>query len=270
MNKIKKQFKDFWLYFRLTKYGVNLSDGETVKRYIPVLMGVIAGIFVAFIQFLITKNQSGISFTFGVMFLPFACGSAIGSGMATCQKPSLIAAAPFTPKQRMVFSYLATLLRAVIIYVIAMAAFLLVILVAGCLISIAVGEWVLVIDSGFISEFVAPTPYEVAFRFLFCAFYFFSYLAICNTDRAKYRNIATACFFFGVLILSTVLTNVCGYAMQSFSSFRQYFFFSIDMAEGLNALTHPWIVILVLSILTAGSIAASVFTTIKRFKSSDI
>lgn len=261
MNKIKKQFKDFISYYRLCKYGANTSDGETVKIYIPVIFCAVASMMLMLLQFYIARVHSGgvLSCSIEVFFIAFLCGGAIYIGIVTRYKPSQLGVAPFTPRQRVIFSYITALVKATVLFVICFAVMLLALFLAGCFISAVLGEFVFAVE-GYINESTVYTsPYAHLFNFLLGAIFFFAYFAICNIDRAKYRNIAAVSFAVGMVILSTVFANVCGAGT-----------FLMDINYCLDSLKYPWILFLVQGVLVVAAFIVSVFVTIKRFKSSEI
>ena len=259
MNKIKKQFKDFISYYKLCKYGANISEEETVISYIPVILCIIASMTSMLMQFYVKTYIEGyVSLSFEVIFIVCASGAAMNIGMVTRPKSSLISVAPFTPKQRIVFSYLAALVKAVVLFVLSFAAILLAVFIGGCIFSVVEGSFVFGGDmSGCVDYTSRYTP---VFYFLSCVIFFFAYFAICNINRAKYRNIAAVCFAVGMIILSTVLVNVYEHGAKLIT----------EINYCLDGLKYPWIVFVVQSVLAVGAIVASVFATIKRFKSSKI
>ena len=180
-------------------------------------------------------------------------------GMVTCQKPSQLSVAPFTPKQRIVFSYLAALVKAMVVFVLFFAVLILAVILAGLFISAVSGEFVFVVEGNINESIVYTSRYTPAFNFLAGVIFFFAYFAICNMNRAKYRNIAAISFAVGMVILSTVFINVCKAGV-----------FVTEINSCLDNLKYPWVVYFVQGALAAGAIVASVFSTINRFKSSSI
>lgn len=268
MDKIKKQFKDFKNYYKLIRYGVNIGNGETFKSYLPVLICLIIGIMVAYIQFLVERFSGGFSIPMDVFILPFFIGATIGIGVVTLQKPSLISVAPFTPKQRKVFSYLAIFLRAIIIYVITVVAIIGVMFLVACIFSLYLGEFVFVVEGGLADSIVLPSPYEESFRMLFCATYFFATVAICNIGRATYRNIACISFTVATFIISFIFTAVNGYLMDIASETYVTYYFTIDLKAYFEFSKYPWISIVFLSITTVAAFILSVISVNRRFKNT--
>lgn len=267
MNRIKKQFKDFCNYYKLTRCGVN-SDGNTIRSYIPVYLCTIVGILLAYIQFMVSRGENAFSLSLVIMFLPFICGMVIGTGMINNRKTSLLSVSLFSPTQRIVFSYITTFVRALVFFVLYLVMFFAIFFIIGCIISLFVGEFVFVVEEDYVSPIARLSPYASAFKALFSVMYVFALMAICNMPRTKYRNVAALSFSFGVLVYSCIITNVCGYAMQEENNLA--FFFMIDINSGLAALKYPWIVIVVQGVLALIAIAVSLYTTIKCFKSSEI
>lgn len=261
MDIIKKQFKDFISYYKLCRYGANTSDGETVKSYIPVIFCIFASMMLMLIQFFIVRVHSDgvLSCPLEVFLIVFLCGGAMNIGIVTRYKPSLFGVAPFTPRQRVVFSYIAALVKSVIFFVVSVAVIIVSLFLAGCFISAVLGEFVFVVED-YISESIEYTSrYAHLFNLLLGAIFFFAYFAICNIDRAKYRNIAAVSFAVGMVILSTVLANICEAGT-----------FLTDINYCLDNLRYPWILFLVQGVLAIAAFIASAFVTIKRFKSSEI
>ncbi|MDE7163780.1 MAG: hypothetical protein K2O44_06920 [Clostridia bacterium] len=261
MNKIKKQFKDFISYYKLCKYGVNLSDGETVKSYIPVIVCIFASMLFMLLQFHIQRVQSAGVFAFSIeiFYIVFLCGGAMNIGITTRNKPSMLGVAPFTPRQRVIFSYIAALVKATVVFVMCFAVMIFALFIAGCLISAVLGEFIFVVENDFSEVMVYSSRYTPAFNILLGVIFFFAYFAICNIDRAKYRNIAAVCFAVGMVILSTVFAYVCTPGAVI-----------MDINDCLDSLKYPWVVFIVQGVLAVGAIVASVFATIRRFKSSRI
>ena len=261
MNKIKKQFKDFISYYKLCKYGVNFSDGETVKSYIPVIVCIFASMLFMLLQFHIQRveTEGVLAFSIGIFYIAFLCGGAMNIGITTRNKPSLLGVAPFTPRQRVIFSYIAALVKATVVFVIFFAAMMFALFLAGCCLSVVWGEFEFVIDGYITESTLDASGYVHLFNVLLGIIFFFAYFAICNIDRAKYRNIAAVSFAVGMVILSTVFANVCTPGAVI-----------MDINDCLDSLKYPWVVFLVQGVLAVGAIVASVFATIKRFKSSRI
>ncbi len=274
MDKIKKQFKDFWAYCRLLKYGANQTDKTNIRKMIVVMM-------VAFVCGMIILGQiasSGGALRFTIFPL-FLCAMSIATGIVTSSvyRPSLIGVSPYTPKQRIIFSYLATLLRAIIITVIwtlAMIAFILVIALIAFVIS---GENIFVAEEGAESVARVISTYGYVHEVLIWIIFAFSAYAISHLNSKKVRNIVLVCFFVGIEILVLILVNSCGFAKQNYDiatgvndGVREVFFLGSDVAVTIAYLARPWVVIVVEAVLAVAAIAASVYCSVQRYKSSKI
>lgn len=269
MDKIKKQFKDFWTYFRLLKYGVNASDRTKFRRYIFLIIAV------AICSVIILSQVSMDGFS-AVIYLPvFICGLAVSTGVVTAFRPSLIGVAPYTPKQRIVFSYLATLLRGIIAAILWAAIIITFMLVIALFVFIFTGTSVFVEDEESVTRIVGA--YGRAHEVLFWVFLCFSAYAIAHIDGKKARNITLICFFVGLEILVLILVNYCGFAKQSYeiamgtnNGLKGYFFLGSDVAVNIAYLAKPWVVIVVEAVLAVAAFAASLLTSFLRYRSSKI
>ncbi|MDE6690785.1 MAG: hypothetical protein K2K04_02335, partial [Clostridia bacterium] len=141
MDKIKKQFKDFWAYYRLLRYGANASDRAAYRKFLPLILVIVIGAMIIVTQ----VSSSGDTFRFS-MFLPFLCGMSIATGKVTAFRPSLIGVSPYTPKQRIAFSYIATLIRTVIATVIWTVFMIVLMLLLALVVFVLTGENVFVAE----------------------------------------------------------------------------------------------------------------------------
>lgn len=273
MDKIKKQFKDFLTYFRLLKYGANSTDKANYRKFVPLMIAVFFGIMVIL-------GQMSPSYTLRfTMFLPFLCGTAIATGVVTspAYQPSLLGVSPYTPRQRIVFSYLATLLRAIIFTLIWTAAMIAIILIIALFAFAFTGENVFVAEEGTGNAVRAISSYGNAHEVLSWAFMIFAAYTISHINSKKVRNIATVCLFVGAEILVLLLVNACGFAEQRYlietgvnDGVTNAFFFGSEVSVTIDYLAQPWIVIVVEAVLCVAAIAASVYTSVLRYKSSKI
>lgn len=263
-SKIKKQFKDFLLYYKLTKVGANASDGSVFKSNAVLFFSVIVVCAFTFILFLINTESDVISISGFVYFIPFASGAAIGSGMLTTIKPSMLSVSPFTPRQRVVFCYLAAIVRAIALFLFSLVCVIIALLLIGCISSLVEGRWVFVAELDGVVEY-DTSVYESMFMLLLGIIFFFSFLAIGHMDNMKHRNISAILFVAVTLTLSLIVVNICGDAM-GYTSFR----FGINLTDGFNAMRAPWAVLIVEAVFAALAIAASVFFVRKRFASTEI
>lgn len=269
MDKIKKQFKDFWTYCKLLKYGANASDKASYRKFFALGIGVVVCVM------LILGQLSSSSDTLRTdIFMPFMCGMAIATGIVTSYRPSLLGIAPYTPKQRVVFSYLATLLRGIVITILWLVAMIVIGLVFALLIFIFTGENILVVEDS--AERVL-SAYGNAHEVLIWVILVFSMYAISHLNSRKARNIAAVCFFAGVEILVLILVNACGFAKLRYEldaglndGLRPFFFLGSDVAVTIDYLAHPWVVIVVEAVLSVAAFGASLYASILRYKSGKI
>ncbi|MDE6690784.1 MAG: hypothetical protein K2K04_02330, partial [Clostridia bacterium] len=105
----------------------------------------------------------------------------------------------------------------------------------------------------------------------------FSAYAISHLNSKKARNISLICLFVGLEILALVLVNACGFAKQNYDieigtndGLRQAFFLGSDVAVTIDYLAHPWVVIVVEAVLCVAAVAASLYCSVLRYKSSKI
>lgn len=273
MDKIKKQFKDFWTYFRLLRYGANASDKTNYRKFLPMIIVIVVCGFVIL-------GQISAPYSLRIsMFLPFLCGVSIATGKVTSSafSPSLIGVSPYTPKQRIVFSYLATLLRAIIITVI-WTVFMIVIMLLMALIAFVIsGENVFVAKESAESAAREISAYGYAHEFLLWIMCAFSAYAISHLNSKKVRNIAVICFLVGLEILVLILVNACGLAEQEYNiaagindGLVRKFWFASEVSVTIGYLAQPWVVIVVEAVLCVAAIAASVYASVMRYKSSKI
>ena len=269
MNKLKKQFKDFWTYCRLLKYGVNASEKTSVRQYFPFIFGFIVGVCIILGQ----GSSSGTYFRVSA-FMPLMAGVAIATGLTTAYKPSLIGVAPYTPRQRVVFSYISTLVRGIILTVFWTVCMIVVILFFAFVAFIISGENLLVVEE---SVLPAVGAYGNAHEALFWVILVFAAYAISHLNGKKARYITLVCFFVGLEILTLVLVNLCGRAEQAHliatgvnDGLVKEFFMSSDVSVTIDYLAHPWAVIVVEGVLAAAAFAASLYASIMRYKSSKI
>ncbi|MCM1437845.1 MAG: hypothetical protein NC131_01350 [Roseburia sp.] len=270
MDKIKKQFKDFWAYYRLLRYGANSSNKGEYKRILP--LGFIFAIGIVNIIPQITVS------IYSANIFVFLCIMAVSTGLVTSYRPSLIGVSPFTPRQRVIFSYLATLIRAIVITVIWMA------FLAAITLLIALIAFVFSGENIFITEESAPhvaarvvcacgRAHEVLFWLILA----FSMYAISHLNSNKARIISAVCFFVGLEILALGLVNACEFARQGYDiasgindGLIESFFLFSDVPVTVEYLAHPWVVPVVEACLTAAAFAASLYTSVMRYKSGKI
>ncbi len=272
MDKIKKQFKDFWTYYRLLRYGANASDKSGYKKFIILIMILAFGIIIVMGQI----SSAGTTLRTSV-FLPVLGCSAVATGVVTAYRPSLLNVSPFTPRQRIVFSYLATLLRAIIITVIWTVGMIVLMLFLALIVFVITGENVFVVEESAENAVRAISSYGYAHEILTWILFAFSAYAISHIDSRKVRNIVLVCFFAGLEIAVLILVNACGFAKQNYDIAAgvnqgrvNAFFFGSDVAVTIGYLASPWVVIVVEAVLAVAAIAASLYASVMRYKSSKI
>lgn len=255
MDKVKKQFRDFWSFYKLAYLGVDYKDTAKSLGFVYALVFITA--FLSILHFNMFSVY-GFVLVLGIL--------ATNMGRATCDKTSLISVAPFTPVQRIVFSYLTILLN-VIFFAAAVSAIGLIVVSIIALVNFSIsGENVF--SNGTLEEIVSPNTAGVAV--LFCAIIFFASLALSHIDKRKTRNIAAGVFFAVNEAIILTITNVCGFAAQRNSGKMQIFFMSFDMNKELDKLAHPWIVLVILGVVAAVLFGVSLYLIIKRHRSSKI
>lgn len=259
MGKIKKQFKDFWQYFRLIQRGAGTAEaGRHIRGYIPAFIIIIVAL-------ILTSTQMGLTFT--IMHGVFI-GSAMGVGITTAVKPSALSVAPFSPKQRVVFSFFSTLLMAIIasffIFAISMVFVLFIAFIAFC------------VDGENIFESALPaeniSAYGYSFAILVFILFFFVTYAIFHLERKRNVVIASAVFLAVMVIFTLVMTNLCSNAIAQYHNPQPEFHFSsyANVPDLIVFLSLPWLPILILCIMNALAIAGSIVLSIKRFKSDKV
>lgn len=255
MDKVKKQFRDFWAFYKLAYLGVDYKDTAKSLGFVYALVFITA--FLSILHFNMFSVY-GFVLVLGIL--------AANMGRATCDKTSLISVAPFTPAQRIVFSYLTILLNVIFFAAAVSAIGLVVISIIALVTFCTTGENVFL--DGTFEEPVSSNAVGVAV--LFCAIIFFASLALSHIDKRKTRNIAAGVFFAVNEAIILTITNVCGFAAQRNSGKKQIFFMSFDMNKELDKLAHPWIVLVILGVVAAVLFGVSLYLIIKRHRSSKI
>ena len=262
MEKIKKQCKAFWNYFRLMRCGANNADTtKSMRRWMPALIITLIGLMTVFAQTFIE-----ISF-----YAEWFIAAAIITGVTTSMRPSALSVAPFSPKQRIVFSFLSTLLMAliitVIIFIVQLVFFCIIAFIAFCVDGenlFAMGETA-----------ESYSAYGNAFILLMLTLFFFAAYAIFHLEKGRNITIASIVFFAVMEIFTLIMTNVCGNAWIQDAigipenSYYQ-FYGAANVPAIIGELAQPWVPILVLCIANVLAIAAAVLLTIRRFKSDKI
>lgn len=268
MNKIKSQFKSFWAYFRLTRYGVPNDANAGLRQNIFLLLGAIATVLAVMFQTSIGENF--FIFDFSVAFF---VGAAVGVGIATSVKPSLLSVAPFSPKQRVIFSYLSAVLTGIITFVFYVVALLLFGLVIAFFAYVSTGTNIFLYEDE--EVMMTGSGWYKAFSVLYSVYMFFTAYAIANINRKKYRNIATVVWFAVTEILTLVLINCCAdaYYRNVFPDSgvrRNRIVTFMFLYEEYDYLAHPWVPVLIIGVITAIAIGLSIWLSIRRHRSGKV
>lgn len=260
MDSIKKQFKDFWAYFRLCRWGY---DQRHFKRgFIPLIFAVVFGTMVPFMQMSISDGSSRI--TFNLLLFMFV-GASFGMGLATSHRPTLLSVAPFTPKQRVVFSYLTILLQTLIfavIYFVIMIAFL---AFLALVYFVFWGENIFVISND--PEYAGALYYSAngeSMQILFMMLNAFSIYAATNLKRNKSRCWAVAGFYAGYEIFTLAVVNGVSRALGG-----THFRLAGDVWYWVDSLADGWFATVILAVLVAIAFALSVVLSVRRHKSEN-
>lgn len=267
MNKIKSQFKCFWAYFRLMRYGVPNDANTGFRQNIFLLLGAIATVLAVMFQ----TGLGGDFFIFDFS-VAFFVGAAIGMGIATSIKPSLLSVAPFSPKQRVIFSYLSAVLTGIITFVFYVVALLVFGLVIAFFAYVSTGTNIFLYEDE--EVMMTGSGWYNAFSVLYSVYMFFTAYAISNINRKKYRNLATLAWFAITEVLTLVLINCCAdaYYRSAFpdgTGRNRIVTFSF-LYEEYDYLAHPWVPVLIISILATAVIGLSIWLSIKRHRSGKV
>lgn len=260
MNKVKKQFKDFWSFYRLTNYGWNTRGN--LREMITPLIIIVACMFLSFIHF---SNAQAYPIIF--------CGCMIAwyAGRSTYDRTSLLAVAPFTPAQRCVFTVFTMILNMVFFLAGVTVGSIVVILIAALLVFMFTGENAFVIEST--TETLEKVPVSsvgvwlitiMGLAVLFAAF------ALTHIDDKKLRNGASLVFLVIFEIISLIIVNVCGFDDQRGSGVIQRFFFNSPVLYTAHSLKYPWALLTLAGVFAGAMLIAAVWFLIKRHKSTKL
>ena len=252
MKAFKQQIKDFFNFYRLTWRGINYKERATAG-YGPIYAMIFALIILCTIQI-----GDG-----GEFFMFFAALAAGLVGAATSVRPSLLSVAPFTDRQRIIFSFLSAVVNAIIFYLCLVLFVGFVVLFVAFMVFCMTGENVFVfgLDTPEIEVFYG-SPYYDGFYFLLVAFFFFATLAITMIDKRKLRNTVGGCFVGGMEVFFLIIVNICGNVGRE----KPTFFFFDQIEYSMAYLSAPWALLVVMGVMLAVAIFFAVFLTIKRFK----
>lgn len=258
MKTLKRQFKEFWLYFRCVRKGVYNGYGALSKwNFIAFFL-----VILAVIMFSTQTGLSDSGFSYNLLHASFM-GAALGVGLTAAIKPSLLSVAPFSPKQRVVFGYISTALMAIICCVVWIAFMLAFFSVIGLFAFIFTGENIFVVSE----DIIKKSEYYEGWNILFGLYMWLSVYAISFLQGAKRRNIVFAVWFAVTEALILVLVNVCNTAAQSGAG---KFLFSAPVYEQIDCLALPWLPVLITGILAALAFAASLASSIIFFRTKKL
>lgn len=265
MQAIKKQFKDFWLYFRCFNKGISSTSNSSSAMWFKENGFMLFALIVSVIFFTVHLNGSLNTFTFNIP-MAFLAGAAFGVGASARIKPSLMSVAPFSPKQRVVFSYLSAELMAIICMVFYTLFIILIMCIIALLAFVFSGENIFVI-----SENVTHTSANFDLFVLFYMLYVWaSVYAISHIKRRKYRNIAMAVWAVVTEALLLLFVNICNSLFLKQSGAAYEFAFMVELNDAINSLALPWLPALIMSLLALAAFAVSLVTSIRFYRSSDI
>ncbi len=264
MKAIKRQFKEFWLYFKCYKRGINVgTDGAVFKGNLFVIIVLVFSV----VMFSSQIGTSANGFTFNI-FHAFFIGAAFGIGACARIKPSFMSVAPFSPKQRIVYSYLSTVLIAIISCILWTIFVILFMALIGFFVFVASGENIFVISE----DIIKKSDYYTGLDILFGLYMWLSVYAMSFIPRLKHRNIAFPVWFAVTEALVLVLVNVCNQAWAAQAGIEAYsgFMFATDIANQIEYLALPWLPVLITGLLALGAFAASLITSIRFFRTTEI
>lgn len=256
MKAIKRQFVDFFNYFRMFRCcGINSNAnrhklGRTIVAYI---------FFFVALSLIMMQSGDFVNFFFGAMV-----GGALGVCLQSSVRPSALSIAPFSPAQRVIFNFLCALIMA-LIWTLAITLFsFIVVLLLALLVFAVMGENVFVVEASSpeAAEYVY-SGYGVAYILLLSVFVYFAIYAICNLKTGRAKVISGVSLLVLLEIFSLIMVNLFDKDLYTFYMFR----FAADVPLHITELAHPWVPILILSVASALALAAAVFLSIRRFKS---
>lgn len=244
--------------------GVNAGNSGNA------LKGNLFAFGVLLFSFIMLSTQTGISstgFLYNILH-GFFIGAAFGVGVNARIKPSFTSVAPFSPKQRIVYSYLSTILVAIIACVFWTVITMAFAGIIGLIAFLASGENIFIASEDIIKKSAYYNGYDV----LFGLYMWLSVYALSFIPRTKYRNIAFAVWFAVNEALALVLVNVCyqAYAAQAGMEAYRGFMFAAPIYEQMDYLAHPWVLLLIMGILAAAAFAASLVMSIRYFRTTKI
>ena len=258
MNKIKKQFKDFWNFYRLLNYGYNVRESNRSMGvcYLIAALCAVASML----------HFGSASFSILVVFLVIVWSV----GRATFDKTSFISLSPFTPAQRVAFTYLTILFSAVLFAVLIAAVTLVLISVIALIVFCIDGSNFFVTEKIFAKFGALTFTTGGGILALTYAILALSTLALVHIDNKKIRNIVSVSFGVSYEVMLLIIANVCGFAAQRGQGVIKPFFFMVNLYEAADKLNYPWITFTVLGALSAAAFGVALWLVIKRFGSTKL
>ena len=256
---LKRQLKEFWAYHRLTNYSTATTiDKGFVRSDALFFVAMTIGFVIFCFQFNIVSGALIIEL-FPIMILLVG----ISMGISTRNKTALVNVAPFTPRQRVVFSVLVTLFRAVVACVMVLVVSVIFVLIVALIAYLATGENIFATSE----EIVKLSAYQNWLSVLFYAFLICSAFALSHINKSRSRTIATAVYLAVTFLLLIIANSVIGTIVVG-GAFKVRVV--ANLLDWVNDLAHPWILVLIMSILTALSLASAIYFLIARHKSSKL
>lgn len=262
MNKVKNFFKDFWNFYRLTGNGLNLkAQGRRFSSFSLIL---VLSFLTSMLSMIHLDSSELFAFCLAASFI------AMNIGQVSYDKTALFSVAPFSPRQRVVFTYLTVLLNALafvaIVTVFGWAIVLIWALIAFCVSGENIFVTQLFTEEN--AEYVSANGAGVLI--LLFVILFFGTLALSHINNNKCRAVAAVSFFAANEILALSIANACGFAAQRGQGVIQNFFGSVDIMTTVDKLDYPWLLLTVLGVLAALSVGLSLWLVIRRHKSSNL
>lgn len=245
MDKIKKWFKEFWLFVRLQNIGANCVTYRNKSWRWGFLVAILS-VEICLIQ--IEGNFA--AFALMPMLFVYSIGVIMNA------KPSLYAVTPFTSKQRVAYSYLYAILESL--------AFFLVLAIFGN-IAFAISALVTYIVEGTnMYLFYAQDSFSAlanATVLLMMIYLFFAMFVLIGLKKGKLRLAAFVLFPIINEALALTLINFCAKAKDASTV---GFSFTADVLSALDILPHGWVVLLVLGVMVVITFGLSLYLMIKR------
>lgn len=261
MNGFKKQWKEFWAFYRLSGYGMPVEADRMFFGKDSIFSTILfLGIILNGIQTSIMGDHMTISIS---LFMLTIVG--VATGVTTRNKIALVNVAPFTPRQRVAFVFLATIVRSTIAMLILAAAGIVIMLFVTLVVFLATGENVLVVGGNEIAGGTFYSAYGESLNSMIALGLFFALFALAHMNNVKARNMSAIGFVGGLFVATAILNTVLGNRAKG-GKFNVYVFG--DTYVWIDSLAHPYIPLIVCGVLCAVALALAVYAVIKRYKSA--